>query len=135
MAAMDQLDEELRRPPFNAWLGLRAVSAEDGRVEIAMPFKPELAGGTDPDFVHGGILASLADIAGHAVAAISLGQPAPTIALSVEYLRAAPAMELVATAMLRRLGRSMVRVDVEIHAGSRLVALGRGSFSNPGGNA
>ena len=135
MSLIPRLEEELTRPPFNAWLGLRALSAEDGQVQIALPFRPELVGGTDPEFVHGGILASLADIARHAVAAVSLGQPAPTIALSVDYLRAAPAVELTATAMLRRLGRSVVRVDVEIHAGERLVALARGSFNNPGGSA
>lgn len=130
-----RLEEELTRPPFNAWLGLRAVSAENGRVQVALPFRPELAGGTAPCFIHGGILASLADVAGHAVAAITLGQGTPTMALSVEYLRPAPGIDLIATAMLRRLGRCLVRVDVEIHAGDRLVALARGSFSNPGGQA
>lgn len=135
MSLIPRLEEELNRPPFNAWLGLRAIAAEDGKVQIALPFRPELAGGTDPCFVHGGILASLADVAGYVVAALSLGQGAPTIALSVEYLRPAPAVELMATAMLRRLGQSIVCVDVEIHADDRLVALARGSFSNPGGRA
>ncbi|WP_158969462.1 PaaI family thioesterase [Chachezhania sediminis] len=133
MDPLARLTEELTRPPFNAWLGLRAVTVEPDRVQVALPFRPELAGGTDPYLFHGGILASLADVAGYAVSAIATGGRTPTIGLHIEYLRPASPVDLIATATVRRLGRSLLRVDVEIHADNSLVAIARGNFTNTGG--
>jgi hypothetical protein len=40
---------------------------------------------------------------------------------------------LCARGILRRMGRSVARVDVEISAAATLVALGRASYSTAGG--
>ena len=129
---MSRLRAEMTRPPFHRWLAPEAVAASEGRVEIRLPVRPDLCHSADPAFVHGGILAALIDIAGHAVVAVEQMRPAPTITLGVEFLRPAPAGILNATALLRRLGRTVSRADVEIHAEGRLIALGRGTFANIG---
>jgi len=128
-----RLRGEMERPPFHHWLAPEAVHAEEGRIEIRLPVRPDFCHMADPPLVHGGIIAALIDIAGHAVVAVAQGSPAPTVTLSIEFLRPAPGPELIASAYLRRLGRSLSRADVEIHADGRLVALGRGTFANPGG--
>lgn len=130
--ALERLRHEMERPVFHHWLRPRAVSAEKGRIEIALQTRPEFCHSLEPALVHGGILAALADIAGHAVVAVAQGRPAPTMSLSIEFLRPAPAGVLRAIGLLRRQGRSVSRADVEIFAGDTLVALARGSFANPG---
>lgn len=131
--AFERLKVEMVRPIFHQWLRPEAVSASEDRIEIALATRPEFCHSAEPPLIHGGIVASLADIAGHAVVAVAQGYPAPTLTLSVEFLRPAPAGVLRATALLRKLGRTLSRADVEIYANDRLVALGRGTFANPGG--
>jgi uncharacterized protein (TIGR00369 family) len=129
---MARLQAEMGRPPFNRWLAPEPLCAEEGRIELRLRARPEHCHQADPPLVHSGVIAALIDIAGHAVVAVEQARPAPTIALAIDYLRPAPGPDLTATALLRRLGRGMSRADVEIRAGARLVALGRGTFANPG---
>jgi uncharacterized protein (TIGR00369 family) len=130
-AALARLEEEMRRPPLHAFLAPRAhaVDPDSGAVVIRLPFRPEF--GRDPVQVgyHGGILASLIDLAGHAAVAVKIGKPAPTIDLRIDYLRAAPGVELEARARVLRAGRAVARADVEVWADGVLVAVGRGTFS------
>lgn len=126
-----RLQEEMRRPPLHRWLRPEAVRADGTEVEVRLPFRPEFAGGVDPVFVHGGIIATLCDLTSHAAAACAAGRPVPTVTLATDYLRAAPGVDLRAVGILRRLGRSLARVDVEIFAADRLIALSRTTFAIP----
>lgn len=125
----ERLKAELARPPFHAWLGPQPVSATDDTVVIQLPIRPEMAGGTEPHFVHGGIIAALIDLTGYAAAACATGRTTPTLGLQVEYLRPALGDMLQATGVVRQQGRRIARVDVEITVAERVVALGRGTFA------
>lgn len=127
---LDRLKIELARPPFNAWLKPEPVSATANGVEIRLHVRPEMAGGTDPDFVHGGIIAALIDLVGYAAAACATGRTVPTVGLQIDYLRPAISGVLHANALVRHRSRKLVRVDVEIRtAEEKIVALGRGTFT------
>lgn len=129
-AAMSRLRGEMERAPFNRWLGVRALDVtEDGAVDIGLRFRPELGYHPTESIFHGGIIASLIDVAGYAALAIRSDGPTPTVTLTVDYLAPAMADELLAKAQVRRLGRSLSRVDIDVLAGARLVAIGRGVFS------
>jgi acyl-coenzyme A thioesterase PaaI-like protein len=69
------------------------------------------------------------DIAGYATVAIWHEAPTPTTALHVEYLRPAVGNELLARGILRRMGRTIARADIEVSAADTLVALGRATYS------
>lgn len=125
---LDRLQSELARPPFHAWLKPEPVAADADGVTIRLPVRPDMAGGTAPSFVHGGVIAALIDLTGYAAAACVTGRSAPTLALNIEYLRPTVTDYLVATGKVRHLGRKMVRVDIEIRAAEKTVALGRGTF-------
>jgi len=47
--------------PFERYLGMEIIQAEEGRAILTMPFSPELAQGAS--LMHGGALMSLADTA------------------------------------------------------------------------
>lgn len=125
-----RLRVELERPPFNKWLGVSAVAVkESGPIIVALPYRPEFSYDPDRTVFHGGVLASLIDIAGYAAIAIRCDVPTPTVSLHIDYMAPAIGDDLAAHSHVRRIGRSLSRVDVEVFAGTSMVAMGRGIFS------
>lgn len=129
---MARLVTEIETPPFHATLKpfAKAFDAEIGEVRIGLAYRPEFSFSRIGDFYHGGVLATLIDIAGHAAVAVQIGRTAPTIDLRIDYLRPAPGVELTACARVLRLGRAIARADISVYeADDKLVAVGRGTFS------
>jgi uncharacterized protein (TIGR00369 family) len=129
---LQRLRHELRHPPFHGFLKPEAVSvdAEAGVVVVRLPFRPEFRRAEDGLEYHGGVIAALIDLAAHAAIAVQIGRMVPTIDLRIDYLRAAPGVDLFATGRVLRLGKSIGRADVDISAeGTPLLAVGRGTFS------
>lgn len=126
------LRASLAAPPFHQWLRpeLRDLDRESGRVTIALPLRAEFRRDPKRPEIHGGVIAALVDIAGHAAIAAKVHHGVPTVDLRIDYLRAAAGSELLATADLVRLGRTLGIVDVRVTDDQgKLVAIGRGLFS------
>jgi uncharacterized protein (TIGR00369 family) len=99
-------------------------------VTVAMPFRPELERGEGTGQFHGGAIASLIDTAGDFALVMALGGGVPTINFRVDYLRPSRGQRLVALAKVRRAGRTVGVVDVDVSdADGKLVAVGRGCYS------
>lgn len=131
-ALLQRLQHELAHPPFHALLKPQAVAvdAQAGTVVIRLPYDPSLRGAAGMDFIHGGVIAALIDMAAHAAVAVQTGRMAPTVDLRIDYLRPAPGADLIATARVLKLGRAIARADVEVGgAGTQPYAVGRGTFS------
>jgi uncharacterized protein (TIGR00369 family) len=129
---LQRLRHELQHPPFHRFLRPEPISvdAAAGVVVIRLPYRPEFRRAEDSSDYHGGVIAALIDLAAHAAIAVQIGRMAPTVDLRIDYLRAAPGVDLTATANVLRLGKSIGRADVEISGeGSSLLAVGRGTFS------
>ena len=110
-----------------------AVDTARGQLDVALDGNPDLCRSTESDALHGGVVASLIDLAAYNAAALHKGLATPTLDLRIDYLRPAVA-PLRASARVVRAGRSVVTVDVAVEDSTgRLVALGRGSFSVAGG--
>jgi uncharacterized protein (TIGR00369 family) len=130
--ALARLRKELKRPPFHGLLRPEAldVDPDSGTVIIGLGYRDEFARAPNEKSFHGGVIATLIDIAGHAAVAIKIGKMAPTTGLHIDYLRPSAGENLVASARLRQVGATLARVDVDIaDTKGRLIALGRGSFS------
>ena len=89
--ALARLREELEGPPFHHVLRPEAIDAdpENGTITIRLAFRDELARARGERAFHGGVIASLIDLAGHAAVAVKIGRMAPTIDLRIDYLRPA----------------------------------------------
>jgi uncharacterized protein (TIGR00369 family) len=127
-----RLRGEIQRCPYHRFLRLEAVSADAERrsVVVRMPNRPEFRLDPDSDAIHGGVLAALVDVTGHAAVACTTGRVAPTVDLRIDYLSAARGKALTATGWLLKAGRSIARADVEVRdEEERLVVAGRGTFS------
>ncbi len=111
--------------PFAAMLGLKIESAADGAALVRMPFDLRLlneGGSAAP--VHGGAIASLADAAAcAAVWSLSKTVRSATISITVNYTGFAVNSDLIARARVRRAGKRIASVSVEItDASDALVA-------------
>jgi len=85
--ALARLGDELKRPPFHAVLRPRPVDVDpdSGTVAVALDYRDELARAPDDKSFHGGVIATLIDLAGHAAVAVKISKMAPTIDRRIDY--------------------------------------------------
>ena len=135
-ASRDTLEEFLSSSPFHRMLGLSLgdVDSVAQRVVIRSRWNEQIRRGDGAEQYHGGVIASVIDIAGDFALIAVLGYGVPTINFRVDYLRPAGGGDLEARATVRRAGRTVGVVDVEVvDAEGRLVALGRGCYGTQPG--
>lgn len=140
----DAVDAFFRRIPFNQVLGIRIDELSTERVIMSLPMKDELIGNFVQGILHGGVISSLLDVAGGAMALIGAferHQQLPTsermarlsklgtIDLRVDYLRPGRGQSFNATAVLLRSGNKVAVVRTELHSDDgTLVAVGTGTY-------
>ena len=126
-----ELQARLLRPPFNAWLELRLLSWGDEGVVIGLDARPELLGHTGVGSLHGGVLATLVDVAASFAVIVRTGESLLTVDMRVDYHRPATATGYRAEARVVRLGRTLATADTQVLAVDRsLVASGRAVFQH-----
>ena len=124
------IEREFATTPFHAFLGLEFSTSEPGKAEVRMPFREELVSDPDVPYLHGGVIASLLDIAGDYAIATQLGRGVPTIDMRVDFLKTAGREPLVARARVAKLGRTLGVVDAEVvNERGDVLALGRILYS------
>jgi len=130
------LETMLADSPFQQLLGLRLdefdLAAQT--ITIRSVYGPNVERSAGTGQYHGGVIASLIDIAGDFALIAVLGYGVPTINFRVDYLRPATATDLLAQARVRRAGRTIGVVDIDVtDTSSRLIALGRGCYGTQPG--
>ncbi len=119
--------------PFNRWLGIEIVEFGGGEARLRIPFRDELIGDPFRPAIHGGVIATLVDMAGGAAVftKVALGDRLSTIDLRVDYLRPAGKAALEAHARVIRIGNrvAVARVHVEGNDPREEVAQGVCVFS------
>ncbi|HLR55595.1 MAG TPA: PaaI family thioesterase, partial [Actinomycetales bacterium] len=84
----------------------------------------------DSSYIHGGMLATLADVAGDFAVITGVGFAVPTIDLRVDYLRPArPDMELMAEGNVVKFGRQVSVADVQVTGDGKQLLVARGLYS------
>ena len=102
--------------PFAAKLGIVAEVLDGDEVRLRMPFDPTNV--TLGDMVHGGAIASLADMT--VMAAAWAGADVPdslrgvTTSLSMQFLAPARSTDLIGVGRVLRRGKTLVNCDVEV---------------------
>lgn len=120
------------RSPFIGFLGIRATALDYDRSEITMtmPLRAELERRAGTGQFHGGPLASFIDVVGDFAIGMLVGGGVPTINLRIDYLRPAVGQSVSGTARVRRAGKTVAVVDIDVFDDQqRLVAVGRGTYS------
>jgi uncharacterized protein (TIGR00369 family) len=127
----EQLQQQLLRSPFNAFLNLEVQSADLEKLELVVHLKmrPEFERMAGSGQWHGGPIAAAIDVTGDYALAMLIGHPLPTINLGVDYLRPATGRLTLVARVLRR-GKTVGVVDVDVlNESGVLLAVGRASYS------
>jgi uncharacterized protein (TIGR00369 family) len=117
--------------PYARFLGLRA-EAHGEQVRVVLPFKPSLVGNARVPALHGGVVGACLEMAAllQVLQQRGVSQVPKTVDFTVDYLRAARAVDLFAEAEVQRLGRRIVNVRMRAFQDGpdQPVALARGNF-------
>ena len=127
-----EIQQQLDVSAFISFLGLTVVSADPQAQQVVMklPMRAEFERGRNSGQWHGGPIAAVIDTVGDYALVMSLGRGLPTINFRVDYLRPAVNTGLTATARVRRAGKSVGVVDVDVaDDAGRIVAIGRATYS------
>ena len=99
---------------FQEFLGLQVEAVESGRVEFTIPYHDGLDRGAG-DLVHGGVLASVLDIAATYAVMSAVDTPVPTVDMRIDYLRPATHAELTVIGEIVRIGGTIAVSQAEVH--------------------
>ena len=128
----EELQQRLAHSAFIDSLHLAVLEAEpeEQRVVMRAAMRPEFERGRGTGQWHGGPIAAIIDTVGDYALVMLLGRPLPTINFRVDYLRPAIDTALVVTATVRRGGRLVGIVDIDVaNEAGQLVAIGRATYA------
>ena len=131
----DELQQRLGHSAFIDFLNLTVLSADPAKEEVVMraAMRPEFERCRGTGQWHGGPIAAIIDTVGDYALVMTLGRPLPTVNFRVDYLRPAIDTALVVTARVRRSGRLVGVVDVDVsNETGQLVAIGRATYATAG---
>jgi len=131
-----ELQAMLDHSPFIAFLGLKVTEADPAKEQVTMTcvMRPEFERGKGTGQWHGGPIAAIIDTVGDYALIMALRRGLPTINFRVDYLRPAIKTALTTTARVRRAGKSVGVVDVDVFNDQKaLVAIGRATYSTLAG--
>jgi uncharacterized protein (TIGR00369 family) len=134
--SLEELHAYMDASPFIRASGMiiTAIDLANETINVSMALKPEFERGAGTGQFHGGPIAALIDTAGCFTMIMVLGHGVPTVNFRTDYLRPAINTTLHATASLRRVGRTVGVVDVDVNNDTgKLVAVGRGTFGSSAG--
>lgn len=112
----DVIAQFLPQSPFVVKLGIVADRLEDDEVRLRLPWDPSNV--TIGDMVHGGAIATLADLT--VMAAAWCGAQVPpelrgvTVSMALDFMAPARATDVIGVGRVLRRGRSLVNCEVEI---------------------
>ena len=130
--------------PFNKLLGIELLSISEEAVEMRLPMRPELVGNFLHGILHGGVTATILDVAGGLMALVGATLKSQhlsnsermarlsklgTIDLRVDYLRPGRGTAFIARATPLRSGNKVAVIRCELHAlEGDLIAEGTGTY-------
>jgi uncharacterized protein (TIGR00369 family) len=130
--------------PFNRLLGLQVSRFAEDQVEVHFPWAEQLVGNPIQQILHGGVIATVLDVAGDMMAVASaLGRfnnieqselvqrfgKMSTIDIRTDYLRPGRGKQFIATARVIRAGNKVAVCKMELHNEQGVhIALGTGTY-------
>jgi uncharacterized protein (TIGR00369 family) len=112
----DVMAQFIPQSPFVAKLGVVVDKLEDDEVRMRLPWDPSNT--TMGDMVHGGAIATLADLT--VMAAAWCGAEVPdnlrgvTVSMALDYMAPARATDVIGVGRVLRRGRSLINCEAEI---------------------
>jgi len=126
---IEQVQAMITRGPYHQWLGLTVIALADDGIEIKAKWREEWVVNPERRYTHGGVLATLIDIAADWAMVRQNGRPVPTIDLRVDYHRPAMPGDRAARGKVVRGGAQFATAEAHIFdQDGKLIASGRGTY-------
>ena len=128
---LDDIQARCWRSPFNRFLNLQVLESDAaaGTITMRLPMRDEFERLPESGQLHGGVIAAAIDTVGDYALIAQLNAAVPTINFRTDYLRPAKSSYFHISATVRRAGRTIGVVDVDVtDSDGRLVAVGRGCY-------
>lgn len=117
--------------PIHRFLGYRLLWMKPDTGELCI--EAAASGNADryrgEGLAHGGAVATLIDSTATYVCCVYSRRQVPTMNLRVDFLRPAVGERMQAHARIRRAGKSVATVDVDVECADKLVAIGRANLA------
>src|SRR4051812_49333596 len=116
------VEQIFSRASFIQHLGIKLVEVDHGSCRLELETASSHL--QQHGFVHAGVLATLADhgAGGAARSAVADGKDVITIEFKINFLKPAPAGNLICQSRVLRAGKSIVTAESEVFAGDAMVA-------------
>lgn len=128
------LQEMIGRSHFHQLFNPMVLDVDNDALRLTIKFsmRAEFERQPGTDQWHGGTISAIIDTTGCYALALLAAEPLPTISFRTDYLRPAIGTDLTAIGLVRRAGRRIGVVDVDVHDDKgRLIALGRANYARP----
>ena len=114
MNALQMIQKINAMAEFNRWCGIEVTVADDGMVEIQMPWRAEV--GQYSGFLHAGLIGTLIDTACGFAAATVAGPHLLASNFSVNCLRPARGQKFIARARVVKPGKTQIFTSCDLFA-------------------
>ena len=126
---LESVQELVMRAPYHKWLGLKVIAVNQDGIELKATWREEWVVNPDRRYTHGGILATLVDVAADWAMVTRTGRGVPTIDMRVDYHAAAMPGDLVARGRIVKWGNTFSVAEAQVFdEAGKLLASGRGTY-------
>ena len=126
---LERVQALVTRAPYHQWLGLKVVALSDDGIELKATWREEWVVNPDRRYTHGGVLATLVDIAADWAMVTRTGRGVPTIDMRVDYHAAAMPGDLIARGRIVKWGNTFSVAEAQLFdEAGKLLASGRGTY-------
>ncbi|MDC7785530.1 PaaI family thioesterase [Rhodoplanes sp. TEM] len=125
----DQVDAMITQGPYHQWLGLKVTALGEDTIEIRATWREEWKVHPERPYTHGGILATLLDLAADWALVRRTGRGVPTIDMRVDYHSAAMPGDLIVKGRVVKPGSQFSTAEAQVFdLQGKLLASGRATY-------
>jgi uncharacterized protein (TIGR00369 family) len=126
---VERVQQLITRAPYHQWLGIEVISVAPDAVELKAKWREDWVVNPDRRYTHGGVLATLVDIAADWSMVMRTKRGVPTIDLRIDYHSPAMPGDLTARGKVVRFGGQFSTAEAQIFdQEDKLLASGRGTY-------
>lgn len=126
---LEEVQKLVIRAPFHQWLGVKVLALHADGIELKATWREEWVVNEELRYTHGGILATLIDLAADWALVNHTGRGVPTIDMRIDYHAVAMPGDLFAHGKVIKSGRQFSTAEARVFdSDGKLLASGRGTY-------
>jgi uncharacterized protein (TIGR00369 family) len=126
---LEEVQKLVTQAPFHRWLGIKVLALHTDGIEVKATWREEWVVNQEHGYTHGGILATLVDLAADWALVNYTGRGVPTIDMRIDYHAVAMPGDLFARGRVIKSGRQFSTAEAHVfNSEGKLLASGRGTY-------